>query len=100
MLQYVLNKVVKVIPYILQHLDEIKFAHPQMSEKWTLKEYNKTFLSWFKKKVYTIPNVSKTLFDESRPKGPYLRPWFRPTFICLFLNRLINIIGIVFLWCN
>ena len=58
---YILNNIVEVIPYISQHIDEMKSAHPRISEKWDLNEHNKTFLSWFKKKVYTIPNVFETL---------------------------------------
>jgi len=45
---YILNNIVEVIPYISQHIDEMKFAHPRMSEKWALNEHNKTFLSWTK----------------------------------------------------
>jgi len=30
---YILNNIVEVIPYILQHIDETKSAHPRMSEK-------------------------------------------------------------------
>ena len=58
---YILNNTVEVIPYISQHIDEMKSAHPRISEKWALNEHNKTFLSWFKKTIYAIPNVSKTL---------------------------------------
>ena len=39
-----------------------------MSEKLALNEHNKTFLSWFKKKVYATPNVSKILLMLAR--GP------------------------------
>jgi len=63
---YILNNIVEVIPYISQHIDEIKSAHPRMSEKWAPNEHNKTFLSWFKKKFYVIPNVSKTLLRLAR----------------------------------
>ncbi|XP_027915741.1 uncharacterized protein LOC114175171 [Vigna unguiculata] len=65
---YILNNTVEVIPYITQHIDETKSAHPRMSEKWALNEHNKTFLSWFKKKVYATPNVSETLLRLAR--GP------------------------------
>ncbi|XP_027936218.1 uncharacterized protein LOC114191244 [Vigna unguiculata] len=65
---YILNNIVEVIPYITQHIDETKSAHPRMSEKWALNEHNKTFLSWFKKKVYATPNVSETLLRLAR--GP------------------------------
>jgi len=62
----VLNNTVEVIPYILQHINEIKSAHSQMSKKWALNEHNKTFLSWFKKMVYTTPNVYETLLRLAR----------------------------------
>ena len=65
---YVLNNTVEVIPYISEHIDEIKCTHPRMSEKWALNEHTKTFLSWFKKKVYATPNVSETLLRLAR--GP------------------------------
>ena len=65
---YILNNTVEVIPYITQHIDETKSANPRMSEKWALNEHNKTFLSWFKKKVYATPNVSETLLRLAR--GP------------------------------
>jgi len=32
-----------------------------MNEKLTLNEYNKTLLAWFKRNVYSEPNVSNTL---------------------------------------
>jgi len=57
-----------VIPYISQHIDETKSAHPRMSEKLALNEHNKTFSSWFKKKVYATPNVFETLLRLAR--GP------------------------------
>ena len=57
-----------MIPYISQHIDEMKSAHPRMSEKWAHNEHNKIFLSWFKKKIYTIPNVFETLMRLAR--GP------------------------------
>jgi len=60
---YILNNTVEMIPYISQHIDEIKFAHLRISEKWALNEHNKAFLSWFKKKIYAIPNVSETLLS-------------------------------------
>jgi len=65
---YILNNTVEVIPYITQHIDETKSANPRMSEKWALNEHNKTFLSWFKKKVYATANVSETLLRLAR--GP------------------------------
>ena len=55
-----------MIPYVTQHIDETKSAHPRMSEKWALNEHKKTFLWWFKKKVYATPNVSKTLLRLAR----------------------------------
>ena len=65
---YILKHIVEVISYISQHINEMKSAHPCMSEKWALNEYNKIFLSWFKKKIYVIPNVSETLLRLAR--GP------------------------------
>ena len=65
---YMLNNTVEVNPYITQHIDETKSAHPRMSEKLALNEHNKTFLSWFKKKVYATPNVYETLLRLAR--GP------------------------------
>ncbi|XP_047178785.1 uncharacterized protein LOC124845689 [Vigna umbellata] len=58
---YILNNTEDVIPYISQHIDEIKSAHPHMSEKWTLNEHNKSFLAWFKKKIYATPKISENL---------------------------------------
>jgi len=55
-----------VTPYLSPHIDEIKSAHPWMSEKWALNEHSKTFISWYNKNVYVIPNVSKTLFRLAR----------------------------------
>ncbi|XP_047148938.1 uncharacterized protein LOC124821138 [Vigna umbellata] len=65
---YILNNTEDVIPYISQHIDEIKSAHPRMSEKWTLNEHNKSFLAWFKKKIYATSNVSENLLRLAR--GP------------------------------
>ncbi|KAG2405345.1 uncharacterized protein HKW66_Vig0046000 [Vigna angularis] len=65
---YVLNNTVDVIPYISDHVNEVKAANPKMSEKWHLNEHVKTFLGWFKKKVYATPHVSETLLRLSR--GP------------------------------
>ncbi|WVY97346.1 hypothetical protein V8G54_029497 [Vigna mungo] len=65
---YILDNTKDVIPYISQHIDEIKSAHPRISEKWTLNEHNKSFLAWFKKKIYVTPNVSE---DQLRiARGP------------------------------
>ncbi|WVZ08611.1 hypothetical protein V8G54_021957 [Vigna mungo] len=65
---YILNNTDDVIPYISEHVNEIKASHPRMSEKWELNEHVKTFLPWFKKKIYATPNVSETLLRLSR--GP------------------------------
>ena len=65
---YILNNTDDVIPYISEHVNEIKASHPRMSEKWQLNGHVKTFLPWFKKKIYATPNVSETLLRLSR--GP------------------------------
>ncbi|XP_029126273.1 uncharacterized protein LOC114915575 [Cajanus cajan] len=65
---YILNNTDEVIPYISEHIDEIKIAHPRMTEKWVLNEHNKSFLAWFKKKVYGEVNASDTLLRLAR--GP------------------------------
>jgi len=37
---YILNNTIEVIPYISQHIDEMKYAHQHMNEKWALNEHN------------------------------------------------------------
>ena len=65
---YILNNTDEVIPYISQHINEIKASHPRMNEKWALNEHNKSFLTWFKKKVYSEKDASDTLLRLAR--GP------------------------------
>lgn len=63
---YILNNIDDVIPYMLQHIDEIKFTYSRINEKWTLNKHKKMFLPWFKKNVYVIPNVSENLLKLAR----------------------------------
>lgn len=40
---YILNNTSEVQSYLSTHKTYFKSKHPRMSEKWALKEYNKTF---------------------------------------------------------
>ena len=58
---YVLNNTEDVQPYIAAHKAIVRKENPRQSEKWLLKEHNRTFRSWFTKQILSDNNASETL---------------------------------------
>jgi len=58
---YILNNNDEVLSYIMQYISEINETYYQLSEKWTMNDYNKSFSIWFEKKVNNEINASETL---------------------------------------
>ena len=58
---YVLNNSNQVLPYIFRHKGSVMESNPKMSKNRVLKEYNKTFLDWFKDTIIVDGNASETL---------------------------------------
>ena len=58
---YILNNTDEVIPYIEAHKAIVKANNPRQVEKWVLMEHNRTFMPWFKDKVFKNSTTSKTL---------------------------------------
>jgi len=72
---YILNNSNKVVTYILHHKALVKESNPKMTKNRVLKEYNKTFLNWFKDIIFGGDNASKTLRKlADRPKRN-VRTW-------------------------
>jgi len=49
---FVLNNIDDVLPYIDEHKMLLKTMNSRANEKWLLNEHNKTFLKWFKQKLF------------------------------------------------
>nr|KYP40078.1 hypothetical protein KK1_038597 [Cajanus cajan] len=60
-IQYILNNTDEVLPYISEHQTVLKKNNPRMNEKSLVNEHNKTFLKWFKEKVFSDDSASETL---------------------------------------
>ncbi|XP_050902383.1 uncharacterized protein LOC127112997 [Lathyrus oleraceus] len=58
---YILNNTDEVHPYLSTHQTIVKAKNPRMTEKWVLKEHNRTFSKWFKTKIMNDDNASDTL---------------------------------------
>jgi len=58
---YILNNTDKVTLAFRNTLMKSRQYTLRMNEKWALNKHNKTFLAWFKRKVYDEPNISDTL---------------------------------------
>jgi len=55
---YILNNTNEVGPYIVHHEALVMESNPKMIENRMLKEYNKTFLNWFKDTIFGDHNAS------------------------------------------
>ncbi|XP_029126195.1 uncharacterized protein LOC114914885 [Cajanus cajan] len=58
---YILNNTEAVLVYISENQDFLKKNNPRMNEKSLVNEHNKTFLKWFKEKVFSDDSFSNTL---------------------------------------
>jgi len=48
-----------VIPYISQHIDEMKFAHPHVNEKWALNNITNLSYHGLRKKFMRFEKILK-----------------------------------------
>ena len=58
---YRLNNSNEVLPYIVCDEALVKENNPKMTKNRMLKEHNKTFLNWFKDKIFGNDSASETL---------------------------------------
>ena len=58
---YILNNIDEVMFYLSAHKVIVKENNPRQSEKWHLMEHNRTFMPWFKSKVWKDSQCSETL---------------------------------------
>ena len=58
---YILNNNNEVLPYIVRHEALVKESNQKMTKNRVFKEYNKTFLSWFKATIFGDDNPFETL---------------------------------------
>ena len=58
---YILNNTDEVIRYIEAHKAIVKANNPRRVEKWVLMEHNRTFMPWFKDKVFKDSTTLETL---------------------------------------
>jgi len=58
---YVLKNTPEVILYIDAHKQNVIVTHPKMNMMRVLQEHNRTFINWFRKKIFTNDSASKTL---------------------------------------
>ena len=74
---YILNNTNEVGPYIVHHEALVMESNPKMIENRMLKEYNKTFLNWFKDIIFGDDNASEML--RNLVDGPIrnVRTWKR-----------------------
>jgi hypothetical protein len=63
---YILNNTDEVQPYLSAHKAIVKGNNSRASEKWLMKEHNKTFLKWFKETILNDDSASDTLKWLSR----------------------------------
>ncbi|GAU23276.1 hypothetical protein TSUD_281710 [Trifolium subterraneum] len=63
---YILNNTDEVQPYLSAHKAIVKGKNCRMSEKWLMKEHNKTLLKWFKETILNDNSASDTLKWLSR----------------------------------
>ncbi|PNY02971.1 hypothetical protein L195_g026293 [Trifolium pratense] len=63
---YILNNTDEVMPYLSAHKAIVKGKNSRVSEKWLMKEHNKTFLKWFKETILNDNSASDTLIWLSR----------------------------------
>lgn len=58
---YIFNNIAEIHPYSYAHKKIIKEKFPLMSDKWLLKEHNKSFINWFNERISNDESTSETI---------------------------------------
>ncbi|XP_019179175.1 PREDICTED: uncharacterized protein LOC109174391 [Ipomoea nil] len=69
---YILHNTSEVEPYLDEHKALIKDQNPRKTDMWIVSEHNRTFISWFKKKVLSATNYSETVRWEGHKNEQFI----------------------------